>query len=178
MPLVRVTHTKGAFTQAQKDRLAEGFTHAVLIGEIGADTEHGRPVANIIFQEVDATTDWYVAGAIEPTPPKGGRYMIDTVFPLGSSPQTAKTEFHKAIQNVLDEVLGVDGSFPNRTGDWVMIHEIQHGNWGFSGQTMGSAEIGAVVKAAPERLGFTEAVLAGYRKLREFAGMPAGTGPE
>jgi len=178
MPLVRVTHQKGAFTKEQKDRLAEGFTHAVLIGEIGADTEHGRPVANIIFQEVDSTIDWYVAGVIEDAPPKGGRFMIDTIFPLGSSPQAAKTEFHRAIQAVLDEVLGVDGTFPNRTGDWVMIHEIQHGNWGFSGQTMGSVEIGSVVKAAPERLAFTNAVLAGYRKLRELAGMPAGTGPE
>ena len=39
-------------------------------------------------------------------------------------------------------------------------------------------EIGQVVKAAPERLAFTEAVIAGYRKLRELAGFPAGTAPD
>lgn len=178
MPLVRVTCHKGVLTQAQKDLMAEGFSHAVLVGEIGEDTEFGRPFANVLFNEIDPESDWYVAGSREAEPPKGGRFMIDTYFPQGSTPQTGKTEFHRAIQNVIDAVMGVDGTFPNRVGDWVMIHEIASGNWGFSGRTAASADIAVVVKAKPERVAFTEAVLAGWRKLRVLGGFPAGAAPD
>lgn len=177
MPLVRITCQKGALTQAEKDRIAEGFTHAVLVGETGEDTEIGRPFANIIFHEIDPDSDWYVGGKLEAARPQGGRLMIDTIFPLGSSSQSAKTAYHQAIQDVLNDVLKVDGTFPNRAGDWVMIHEITSGNWGFSGRTMGSAEIASVVRTKPERVAFTEAVLSGWRKMRELCGFPPDSAP-
>ena len=41
MPLMRVTHQRGAITEAQKARLAEELTAALLIGEVGADTPAG-----------------------------------------------------------------------------------------------------------------------------------------
>ena len=52
MPLMRITHEHGALTDAQKTRFAEEVTHALLIGEGGADTPAGRSVASVIFDEV------------------------------------------------------------------------------------------------------------------------------
>lgn len=176
MPMMRITHQKGAFTRQQKDRLAEELTHVMLLGEIGEDTPHGRAVANIVF--VDPTVDWYVGGKIEPHPPKGGRCMIDVVFPVGAADQTAKSELHTAIERVLCGVLDVDGTFPNRAGDWVMIHEITSGNWGFSGKTMGSKEIAGVVQSPAHRVKFTEALLAAQKRVREAHDFPPGSAPD
>lgn len=176
MPLLRITHTKGAFSTEQKRELAEQLTHAILVAEIGADTEHGRPVANVIFQAVDPETDWFIGGQLESSPPKGGRFMLDVVFPEGSSSQHDKSELHRAINDSICNVLGVDGTFPNRAGDWVLIHEITNGNWGISGSTMGSTQIAAVVKTRRERVDFTDAVISGYERMRKAHGFPAGVG--
>lgn len=176
MPLMRITHQRHAFSAAQKAELAEKLTHAMLMGEIGEDTPAGRAVANIIFTEVDQASDWYVGGKIEPAPPKGGRFMIDIVFPVGAADQAAKTELHRAVESVLSEVLGVEAEFPKRAGDWVMLHEITSGNWGFSGRTMGSPEIAGVVNTPAERLAFNKGVMAAQRRLREAHGFPAGAG--
>jgi len=178
MPMMRITHQKGAFTKDQKDRLAEELTHVMLLGEIGEDTPHGRAVANIVFMEIDPSSDWYVGGKIEPNPPKGGRYMIDVVFPIGAADQKAKTALHAAVEDVLSRVLDVDGAFPNRAGDWVMIHEITSGNWGFSGRTMGSKEIAGVVQSPAHRVQFTEALLAAQKRTREAHGYPPGSAPD
>lgn len=178
MPLMRITHQRHAFTAEQKVQLAEKLTHAMLIGEIGEDTPAGRRVANIIFTEVDERSDWYVGGVIEPQPPKGGRYMIDVTFPLGAADQAAKTELHRAVEAVLAEVLGVDPTFPNRAGDWVMINEIASGNWGFSGRTMASPEIAGVVKTPAARVRFNEAVMAAQKRVREAHGFPPGAGKD
>lgn len=172
MPLLRITHTKGAFTTDQKKALAERLTHAILVGEIGVDNEFGRPVANVIFQAVDPETDWFIGGKIEASPPKGGRFMLDVIFPQGSSTQKDKTEMHRAINAAISEVLDVDGTFPNRAGDWVLIQEITNGNWGISGVTMTSPKIAEVVRTAPQRVAFTEGVLAGYRRMRQAHDFP------
>jgi len=176
MPLMRITHQRHAFTKEQKALLAEKLTHAMLIGEIGEDTPAGRAVANIIFTEVDENSDWYVGGQIEPNPPKGGRYMIDVTFPVGAADQAAKTELHRAVESVLAEVLGVDATFPSRAGDWVMLHEITSGNWGFSGKTMGSPDIASVVKTPESRLKFNRGVMAAQKRAREAHGFPPGSG--
>lgn len=174
MPLLTITHTQGAFTDAQKKILAERLTHAILVAEVGADNEHGRPVANVIFQAVDAQTSWFIGGRIEPELPVGGRFIIEAVIPQGSSPQNDKTELHRAINEVISEVLGVDGTFPNRAGDWVLVREIPDGNWGVSGKTMSSAQIAEVVKTAPERVAYTEFLIQAEQRMRTAFGYPSG----
>ena len=74
MPLLRITHQRGAFTAAQKDQLAEELTAAILVAEVGADTPAGRAVAYALFDEVDARSSWYVGGKPDLEPPKGGRF--------------------------------------------------------------------------------------------------------
>ena len=90
MPLLRVTHQAGAFTDAQKAQLAEEFTHAILIGEQGVDNDTARSVAYVIFDEIDAKTSWFNAGKIEASPPSGGRFIFDVTYPYGAANQAAK----------------------------------------------------------------------------------------
>ena len=69
MPLLRVTHQVGAFTDTQKAQLAEEFTHAILVAEIGNDNPTARSLAFVIFQEIDPKTSWFVGGKIQETAP-------------------------------------------------------------------------------------------------------------
>ena len=175
MPLLRVTHTAGAFTDAQKAQLAEEFTHAILIGEQGVDNAPSRSVAYVIFNEVDAKTSWYVGGKIENTPPQGGRFIFEVVYPFGAANQTVKNQLNQDINDIIARVLNVDGTFPNRVGDWVLLTEITDGNWGVSGQTVGVRDIHQVMQGAPERVDYFEPLLAAHKRLLEAHNFPAGS---
>jgi phenylpyruvate tautomerase PptA (4-oxalocrotonate tautomerase family) len=174
MPLLRVTHQAGAFTDAQKAQLAEAFTHAILIGEQGVDNDASRTVAYVIFDEIDTKTSWFTAGKIEANPPAGGRFIFDVIYPYGAADQTAKNQLIKDINDIVANVLGVDGTFPNRIGDWVLIHEITEGNWGVSGQTVSVRDIHSVMQGAPERAAYFEPLLAAQKRLLEAHHFPAG----
>ena len=174
MPLLRVTHQAGAFTDAQKAQLAEEFTHAILIGEQGVDNAPSRSVAYVIFDEINAKTSWFNGGKIEETPPSGGRFIFDVVYPYGAANQAAKTQLHKDLNDIVARVLGVDGTFPNRIGDWVLIHEITEGNWGVSGQTVSVRDIHQVMEGAPERVDYFKPLLAAQKRMHEAHGYPVG----
>jgi phenylpyruvate tautomerase PptA (4-oxalocrotonate tautomerase family) len=175
MPLLRVTHTKGAFTDDQRDALADRFTHAILIGEMGTDNEVARSVTYVQFVELDAANGgWYVGGQREPNPPKGGRMILDVFYPVGAADQSAKTELHRALSVVVGDVLGVDVSFPNRLQDWVFVHEIPEGNWGISTRTVGVETIRALTHGDPDRVPFQQALLAAQGRQRAAFDFPAG----
>jgi phenylpyruvate tautomerase PptA (4-oxalocrotonate tautomerase family) len=175
MPLLRITHTRNAFSEAQKQQLAEALTHAILIGETGNDTPVGRSVAYVVFQEIDPSASWYVGGKPEHSPPAGGRFLFDVVYPFGAASQAHKTQLHKDINDIVSRVLGVDGSFPNRIGDWVLIHEITHGNWGVSGQTVGIRDVHRLMEGVPERIDYFDPLLAAQRRMLQTFDYPAGS---
>ncbi len=173
MPLLRITHQRGALTEAQKARLAEELTSAILVAEAGADTPAGRALAYVLFNEVDPKTSWYVGGKPDMEPPKGGRFLFDVVFPVGASTQADKTALHETINRIIANTLDVDGTFPNRASDWVFVNEVPNGNWGASGQTIGIREINRVVGGAPERSEYFEGLLAAQERVREAHGFPS-----
>ena len=173
MPLLRVTHQRGAFTDAQKAQLAEELTHAILVAEIGNDNPTARSLAYVIFQEADPKTSWFVGGKLQDAP-QGGHFICDVVYPFGAADQAAKTQLHKDINNIVARVLNVDGTFPNRAGDWVLIHEITEGNWGVSGQTVGIKDIHSVTKGSPERIGYFAPLLAAQKRMFEAYNYPVG----
>ncbi|GJI93295.1 hypothetical protein RugamoR57_00130 [Duganella caerulea] len=173
MPLLRITHQRGAITEAQKAQLAEELTSAILIAEVGADTPAGRSLAYVVFDEVDPKTSWYVGGKPDTSPPKGGRFLFDVVFPVGACTQADKTALHETINRIIANTLDVDGSFPNRASDWVIVHEVPNGSWGASGQTIGIREINHVVGGAPERSEYFESLLAAQARVREAHGFPS-----
>ncbi len=173
MPLLRVTHQRSAFTGEQKAQLAEKFTHAILIAEIGNDNPTARSLAYVIFDEIDPHS-WFVGGQLQETAPQGGYFIFDVVYPFGAANQAAKTQLHKDINDIVSSVLGVDGTFPNRAGDWVLIHEITEGNWGVSGQTVGINDIHTVTKGSPERIDYFQPLLAAQKRMLETHGYPVG----
>ena len=173
MPLLRVTHQRGALTDGQKAQLAEELTSAILIAEVGADTPAGRALAYVLFDEVDPKTSWYVGGKPDTSPPKGGRFLFDIVYPVGASMQADKTELHATINRIVAKTLDVDGSFPNRAGDWVFVHEVPNGSWGASGQTIGIRDINQVAGGDPERAEYFEPLLAAQERVREAHGFPS-----
>jgi phenylpyruvate tautomerase PptA (4-oxalocrotonate tautomerase family) len=175
MPLLRVTHQRGALTDAQKAQLAEELTAAILIAEVGADTPAGRAVAYVLFDEVDPRTSWFVGGKPDLDAPKGGRFLFDVVYPIGAAPQSDKTALHARINAIIAKTFDLDGSFPNRAGDWVLVHEVPDGNWGASGQTIGIREINQVACGGPERAEYFEPLLAAQRRAQEAHGYPAQT---
>lgn len=175
MPLLRITHQRGAISDAQKAKLADELTAAILIAEVGADTPAGRSVAYVIFEEVDPKTSWFVGGKPDLNPPKGGRLLFDIVYPVGASPQPDKSELHAQINAIVARTFDVDGAFPNRASDWVLIHEVPDGNWGASGVTIGIREINQVAGGAPERAEYFEPLLAAQQRVREAHGFPAAS---
>ncbi|MBV8884732.1 MAG: tautomerase family protein [Chroococcidiopsidaceae cyanobacterium CP_BM_RX_35] len=174
MPLLRVTYQRGAFTDEQKAQLAEKLTHAILVAEIGNDNPTARSLAYVIFDEVEPKTSWFVGGQLQEFAPQGGRFIFDVIYPFGAADQVAKTQLHKDINDIVASVLGVDGTFPNRAGDWVLIHEITEGNWGVSGQTVGIKDIHAVTKGSPERIDYFQPLLAAQGRMLEAYDFPTG----
>ena len=175
MPLLRITHQRGVFTDAQKAQLADELTHAILLAEVGSDNTASRSAAYVLFDEVDPRTSWFVGGKLEETPPVGGRFLFDVFYPSGAASQEHKTQLHKNINESVSRVLGVDGTFPYRAGDWVFIHEITEGNWGASGQTIGVADIYQFTQGDLTRSSYFEPLLAAQKRMREAFNYPAGS---
>lgn len=173
MPLLRVTHQRGALTDVQKDALAERLTAAMLVGEVGADTPAGRAVAYVLFNEVDASRAWYVGGKPDRDPPPGGRLLFDVIFSEGAASQADKSMLHAAINKAVADILGVDATFPNRASDWVIVHEPADGAWGAGGQTIGIREINHLAGGDPARADYFEPLLAAQKRMREAHGFPA-----
>lgn len=167
MPLLRMSHEHGALSAAQKTQLAEELTHAILIGEGGADTPGGRSVAYVIFDEAGPQS-WYVGG--KPVP-AANRFIFDVVYPDGASNQAVKTALHAAINQAVSKVLGTQ--IPN---DWVLVHEIKEGSWGLGGQTIGIRDVATVIEALPERPAYFEPLLAAQKRAHEAHDFPTGAG--
>lgn len=176
MPLLRITCQRGALSAPQKSRMAEALTAALLLAEVGADTAQGRSLAYVLFDEVDAATAWFVGGQPDTSPPPGGRFLFDVVFPVGAAAQHDRTALHAAINRVVAETVGVDEAFPGRVADWVFVHDVPEGHWGAGGQTVGVREINAAAGGGAERAAFHEPLLAAQQRLLAGHGFPPGTG--
>jgi phenylpyruvate tautomerase PptA (4-oxalocrotonate tautomerase family) len=174
MPLLRITHQRDALSAAQKAQLADELTAAILIAEVGADTPAGRAVSYVLFNEVDPQTAWFVGGKPDASPPRGGRFIFDVVYPFGAASQIDKSALHERINAIVARTFDVDGSFPKRASDWVLVHEVPDGNWGASGQTIGIREINQVAGGTPQRAEFFEPLLAAQKRMQDAHGYPDG----
>jgi phenylpyruvate tautomerase PptA (4-oxalocrotonate tautomerase family) len=173
--MIRITHHRDAFTPAQKAQIAEKLSEAILIAEFGTITAGGQAVSYVLFNEVDPKTSWFVGGKLEVNPPKAGRFLFDSYIPVGAATQAEKTELQVAIHKAVTEILDLDGTFPCRIGDWVLIHEVPEGNWGAGGRTVGVSDIMAVGGGLEERNAYIEAFKAAEQRSRDAHGYPAGS---
>jgi phenylpyruvate tautomerase PptA (4-oxalocrotonate tautomerase family) len=172
MPLLRITYQRGTLDQAQKARLAAEVTPVLLVGEVGSDTPQGRAATYVIFEEKDPATEWFVGGEPDNQAPVGGRFLFEIWYLEGAATQTEKSNVHAKMNDIIAGAFGLDGSFPNRLGDWVIINEVPEGAWGASGATVGIAAANDALGGAPERAEYYERHLAAKRRVAENHAFP------
>lgn len=172
MPLLKFTYQRGAITAAQKAQLAAELTPVLLIGEVGLDTPQGRAATYILFEEKDPATEWFVGGEPDRDSPKGGRFLLEIWYLEGAATQAEKRDVHARMNDIIARIVGVDGTFPNRLGDWVIINEVAEGTWGASGATVGIAMANEALGGAPERAEYFGRFLAAKQRAADTHGFP------
>jgi len=173
MPLLRVTYQQGTMTHEQKLKLVEELTQVLVAGEVGVDNPAGRKGAHILFHELDPKSEWFLGGKPDTNAPKGGRFILEVTYVEGAATQADKSMVHGKMNEAIARILGVDGTFPSRATDWwVIIREVEEGDWGASGQTVGVRQANVLLGGAPERAGYFEQVLAAKKREKAAHGYP------
>ncbi|MFI0429314.1 4-oxalocrotonate tautomerase family protein [Mariniflexile sp. HMF6888] len=176
MPLLRITYHRGSITDSQKNQLAEKLTPILIEGEVGQDNEQARALAYVIFQETDPRSEWFVGGKPDINAPKGGRFLLEVWYVEGAATQSEKTIVHRKMNEVLSNVIGVDGTFPNRLTDWVIINEVKEGAWGASGVTVGVKEANEALGGSEGRAEYFQRFLSAKQSLFKEHGFPSERG--
>lgn len=172
MPLLRITYQRGALTQAQKAQFAADVTPVLLIGEVGLDNPAGRAATYVLFHELDPATEWFVGGEPDTSAPKGGRFLFEVWYLEGAATQSEKSEVHAKMNDIIARTFDVDGTFPNRMGDWVIINEVPEGAWGASGVTVGIAAANEALGGSPDRAEYYGRFLAAKQHAADIHGFP------
>jgi len=172
MPLLRITYQRGALTKAQKAQLAADVTPVLLIGEVGRDSAQGRAATYVLFHELDPATEWFVGGEPDSSAPKGGRFLFEIWYLDGAATQSEKSHVHAQMNDIIARTFDVDGTFPNRLGDWVIINEVLEGAWGASGVTVGIAAANEALGGAPERSEYFDRFLSARQRASDAHGFP------
>lgn len=173
MPILRITYQRGTLTDSQKFKLAEKLTPVLLVGEVGTDSQTGREATHLLFQEIDAGSEWFVGGKPDLNSPRGGRFILEIWYLEGAATQSEKSIVHSKMNEVLTEVVGVDGSFPNRLKDWwIIINEVTEGSWGASGVTVGIEAANGALGGSENRSEYFNRHLAAKQKVVETFGFP------
>lgn len=172
MPLLRITYHRGSLTDAQKVQLAEELTPVLIAGEVGQDNPAGRALAYVLFHEMDPRSEWFVGGKPDLNAPNGSRFLLEIWYVEGASTQAEKSEVHAKMNAILAKTIGVDGSFPNRLTDWVIINEVPEGAWGASGVTVGVRAANEALGGLPERAEYFERYLTAKQLVSDKHGYP------
>jgi len=172
MPLLRITYHRGSITDAQKVQLAEELTPVLIAGEVGQDSPAGRALAYVLFHEMDPKSEWFVGGKPDLDAPNSSRFLLEIWYVEGASTQAEKSEVHSKMNEILAKTIAVDGSFPNRLTDWVIINEVPEGAWGASGVTVGIREANDALGGLPERAEYFERYLAAKHQESKAHGYP------
>lgn len=173
MPLLRITYHRGSLTDAQKAQLAEELTPVLIEGEVGLDNPSARLLAYIVFHEVDPRSEWFVGGKPDLDAPKGGRFLLEIWYVEGAATQSEKSIVHAKMNDILSNIIGVDGTFPNRLTNWVIINEVGEGTWGASGVTVGVAAASEALGASEDRADYYEKYLNARQRVIDDNGFPA-----
>ncbi|MDE2156772.1 MAG: hypothetical protein KGJ32_12885 [Xanthomonadaceae bacterium] len=68
------------------------------------------------------------------------------------------------MNEIVARIVGVDGDFPHRATDWVIVNEAPEGTSGASGQTVGVREANQVLGGLPQRAEYFERLLAAKQR--------------
>jgi len=172
MPILRITYHRGSLTDAQKMQLAEELTPVLLAGEVGRDNPEGRALTYVLFHEMDPRSEWFVNGKPDINAPKGGRFILEVYYVEGASTQAEKSVVHSKFNDIMARIINVDGTFPSRLTDWVIINEVREGAWGAGGVTVGICAANEALGGLPDRSEYFERFLAANQSVIEKHGYP------
>ncbi|XOV78077.1 MAG: 4-oxalocrotonate tautomerase family protein [Aestuariibacter sp.] len=177
MPMVTVHCVKGSLTSAQKTALGEEMTNVLLMIEGGQDTEGGRSIAWVMFNEMEPES-WFVGGRTDNQyVSEAGKFLVVVTVPEGSMNKERKSLVHKAVNDSILKVTNTEGKVGAGRSVWVQVIEIPEGHWGTSGKTAGVMGIAKVAGLTPqsEILVYTRAYLDAKGRWYDQAGYPEET---
>ncbi|MDX2505233.1 MAG: hypothetical protein QNL62_12270 [Gammaproteobacteria bacterium] len=143
MPLIQITAPTDVLDKGEQNELINRVSNAVLKAE-GADT-HDSDAQSLVWAYYieNPISNSYVGGENLDKPP----FIVSIVTPQGALNEVTRGELVKSIGEIINDLVGV---FNDRLNHWTMMHEVNEGSWGGSGQVFNLAGIQSAmnIKAA------------------------------
>jgi len=143
MPLVQVTTAEGTFNKQKQDSLMSRLSKAVIKAE-GADANDPAALALVwAYHTEQPQGASYVGGEAIDRPP----VVVTISTPQGALNAESGKSLVAEIGSIVDDLLG---TYENRFNHWVLLKEVDEGNWGGAGQVFSLSAIQAAmnIKAA------------------------------
>ena len=140
MPIAHVYVPEGWLNEAQKAKLFEGLTQAILHGEAAPDNARSRSVTWVFLHEMQAGS-WAVGGV----PSAALRFLVELELPQGTLNDRRRARIASGVWKVLSEAAGRD-LLPEES--LVKIHEVIDGDWSAGGQVLRLKDIAAFIRRA------------------------------
>lgn len=129
MPLIDITLPDNAFTETQKQQLAQQATDLLLEQE---GMEHNPRARRLtwVYLHPHSTDNYYIGGQQS----DHHHYKVEVSVFAGTLPQEKKEKLTRAMTQLILDLEGTDFNLLNAARIWVLFHEIEDGNWGGAGQ--------------------------------------------
>ncbi|HVM40970.1 MAG TPA: 4-oxalocrotonate tautomerase [Acidimicrobiia bacterium] len=137
MPLIELTHSKGALPEAAVESLVDRLTAAVLRAERAPDTETARAVTWVQIRELDDRASW-----------SAGRPVEEPVFRLAATVPAGVLSPRRKEEFVAEATAAVRASVENDLDPmrvWIIVTEVPEGNWGAGGTLVTLERLRALV---------------------------------
>lgn len=137
MPLIQITLPEESLTDAQQSELVKQATDILLTLEGMVMNAKARRLT-WAYIDTHPKNAFYIGGEPAQAHP---HYRFDiTVFANTLTPEKKEALTRQLTDAVLD-IEGSDHNMLNAARVWVMIHEIEEGNWGGAGQIYSMASL-------------------------------------
>ena len=130
MTIITVTAPKGRLDLAQRRRLAQGLTDAVLVPEIGQAAPPARAGFQVHFVELDPDAMAIGGALLTDQPDRPDVMTIDVAVMDAAWPQPVRAEVIAGLLTATAEACGMAAPSP---GWWVTFRVIDEGSWGVRG---------------------------------------------
>ncbi|BBN60721.1 tautomerase family protein [Hydrogenovibrio marinus] len=130
MPLIQITLPETALDESQQAQLAQQATDILLSLEGMATNPKARRLTWTYFQ-THPKNAFYIGGeGNQPHP----HYRVDVTVFAKTLTAEKKGALTRQLTDAVLDIEGSDHNMLNAARIWVMIHEIEEGNWGGAGQ--------------------------------------------
>lgn len=143
MPLIELTYPAGALEPDVRSELADELTTVMLRAERAPDTDFFRSVTWIHLHELPADAVLTAGRPVEkPT------FRVDITVPEGALSPRRKQELVAEATRAVRAAADIDESEALRV--WVLIRDVDEGNWGAGGQVVEFSKLREIARAERE----------------------------